>query len=76
LDSDRRHRNLLLSGAALLWALALGASPVSAQATGTPAASAKEQCSQGQAGDKQDESPKEPAAPPAYKLLRYDEDYS
>ena len=86
--SDRRHRNLLLGGAALLWALALGGSPVSAQATSTPAASAKEQSSQGQGGGQQEDTPKggsdapsdekskDCPAPPPYKLLRYEEDYS
>jgi hypothetical protein len=85
---DRRHRNLLLSGAALLWALALGRSPVSAQITTNLAAPAKEQCSQGQAGGQQDdtsnagsdvpssEKSKGCPAPAPYKLLRYEEDYS
>jgi hypothetical protein len=89
-----RHRNLLLTGAALLWVLALGPSFLSAQATTAPAASApkaatdKEQCPQGQGGDQpntppksgsdgqSDQKSKEGAAPPAYKLLRYEEDYS
>ena len=94
MDYYRRHRNLLLTGAALLWALGLGLTSVSAQAATAPAASApkantdKEQSAQGQEGDKPDaasqsdwdsqpdEKSKDGAAPPAYKLLRYEEDYS
>ena len=94
MDYYRRHRNLLLTGAALLWALGLGLTSVSAQAATAPAASApkantdKEQSAQGQEGDKPDaasqsdwdsqpdEKSKVGAGPPAYKLLRYEEDYS
>jgi hypothetical protein len=89
-----RHRNLALTGAALLWGLALGSLSASAQQTtapyaNTPKVSAEnEQCSQGHGGDQPNTSPKsspdgqsdekskKEATPPAYKLLRYDEDYS
>ncbi len=99
----RHHRNLLLAGAAVLWALALGPPAASAQATTAPlcispqgrgeiqrtpkATTDNEQCSQGQGGDQpnitpkggsdgqSDEKSKDGAAPPAYKLLRYEEDY-
>jgi hypothetical protein len=79
-DYYRRHRNLLFTGAALLWTLALGLSSVLAQATTDPATSApqaaadKEQCAHGDG--QSDEKSKDCPAPPAYKLLRYDEDYS
>jgi hypothetical protein len=90
----RRHRTPLLTGAALLWALALGRPPAAAQGTTAPVASApqsaaeKEQGSQGQGGDRpkttpksgsdgrSGEKPKKEARPPAYKLLRYEEDYT
>ena len=89
-----RHRNLLLAGATLLWAIALGSPAARAQQPTAQAASAanasadKEQCSQGQAGDQPNNAPKSgsdgqsdkksegEAVPPAYKLLRYEEDYS
>jgi hypothetical protein len=87
------HRSLQLTGAVLLWALAIGSPAVSAQQATAPAVSAanasaaKEQCSQGQGGnpsstapeggsDGQSDEKKDEAAPPAYKLLRYEEDYS
>ena len=56
----RRHRNLLLTGAALLWALAFGLSSLWAQASTALAASApkadtdKVQSAPGQGGDKPD----------------------
>ncbi len=77
------HRILRLAGAALLWALALSPLSLSAQAT-----TDKEQCSQGQGGDQPNTAPKSGSdgqsdeksnkwpTPPAYKLLRYEEDYT
>ena len=63
------------------------AQPATAPAVNAPKAGAdKEQCAQGQAGDQpntapksgsdgqSDEKSKDEAAPPAYKLLRYEED--
>ena len=50
-----RHRNMLLAGAALLGALALGPPSVSAQTT----AADKEQCSQGPRGDQLNVTPKD-----------------
>src|SRR5262245_4054504 len=83
--------NLLLAGAALLWGLTLGSSAASAQQPTAPVANAanasadKEQCSQG-LGDGTtskggsdghcDQTSESETAPPAYKLLRYEEDYS
>src|SRR5262249_8856537 len=93
------------TGAALLWALALGPPSASALETTAPTPSApkatadSEQGSQRQGGDrpntapkngsarqpnqksKKEETPpreksKKEATPPAYKLLRYEEDYS
>ncbi len=67
---------------------AASAQQTTAPAGGVTASADKEQCSQGQGGDQSDTAPKSgsdgqsdkksecPAAPPAYKLLRYDEDYS
>jgi hypothetical protein len=87
-------RNLLLTGAALLSALALTFSTVSAQEHTASAASAptdatkKGGSSQGQGSDQSNttskcgsdgqsgDQSKDEAAPPAYKLLRYEEDYS
>jgi hypothetical protein len=89
-----RHRDLLLTAAALLWALVLGPPSALAQETtaatvGAPkAATDSEQCSQRPGCDQQnttatsgsdgqsDEKSKNEATPPAYKLLRYEEDYS
>src|SRR6516164_6024992 len=75
------HRNLLFIMVALPWVLALAsfspAQETTTSAENPPNASAAlnvapENCSDGQSNEKS----KDEAAPPAYKLLRYDEDYS
>ena len=82
-----RYRNLVLAGAALLWVSALGSPMASAQRTTPPAPSTTEtaqepvadqpNCSANSGADGQSEkSANEGAAPPPYKLLRYEEDYS
>ncbi len=81
------YQNLGLAGAALLWVSALG-SPMASPQTTTPHAlctteTAQEpvadqpNCSANSGADGQSEkSANEGAAPPPYKLLRYEEDYS
>jgi hypothetical protein len=91
-DHDCRHRKLLFAGVALLGALALGPPPARAQGAPAAAGASQvtadqQQCPQGQGCDQPGTGPRstsdgqrneasKEAAPPAYKLLRYDEDYS
>ena len=69
-------------------ALALAQQTTAPAANASKASTDKEQCAQGQAGDQpnttpksgsdgqSDEKSKKETTPPAYKLLRYEEDYS